>query len=146
MAKKIMIVSKEHDTHFILGSALLTHGYSVSPAHNDREAVQIIKKDNFELFILDASKDVNVKKLTKVFRTDNKLRDIPVIILCSQKHNKHTIDAWDAGADYCFSEPFIIEEVVGIIKSMLVVREAKITDKLLLKDENFLIPRLCPST
>lgn len=145
MLKKIMIVSNEHDTHFILGSALLTQGYSVSPTHNDKEAIGKIKKENFELFILDASKDVNVKKLTKIFRTEANSKDIPVIILCSFKHNKHTIDAWNAGADYCFTEPFVLEEVFQVIKLMLIAREAKATNKLLLKDETFRIPRLCPS-
>ena len=134
MSKKILIVSNEHDTHFILGSVLLSQGYNVRPAHNNNDALKKIKEDKFDLFVLDNSKQVDVKKLTKIFRKDRNLDPIPVILLYDEE-NRNTIDAWDAGADFCFPKPFMMQEVSDVIRSMLLNKEAKFTGSFLCKDD-----------
>jgi len=82
MAKKVLVVDDDENTVKFLSAALEENGYEPIGAHNGKEGLEKAMNENPDLAILDV---MMPKKtgfvLFKQFRRDEKLKDLPVIML-----------------------------------------------------------------
>jgi len=82
MAKKVLVVDDDENTVKFLSAALEENGYEPIGAHNGKEGLEKAMSENPDLAILDV---MMPKKtgfvLFKQFRRDEKLKDLPVIML-----------------------------------------------------------------
>lgn len=115
---KILVVDDEENIRNLLCETLRLVGFKPTPARNGNEAISLIRKDNFDLVLLD----VNMPFLDG-FQTLERIRQsstsIPVIMLSARSDKEDVIAGLRDGADDYIAKPFNIEEVITRIQTVL---------------------------
>lgn len=115
---KILVVDDEENIRNLLCETLRLVGFKPTPVRNGNEAISLIRKDNFDLVLLD----VNMPFLDG-FQTLERIRlsskSIPVIMLSARTDKEDVIAGLRDGADDYIAKPFNIEEVITRIQTVL---------------------------
>ncbi len=119
MAKKILVVDDEPDVLKVILLRLEKAGYEAMGGRNGREAMDLARRMIPDLIILDVYlPDMNGDDVTRVMRSDDKLKCIP-IILVSATTVSVAERARDCGAEGYLGKPFEPEELLGLVKEVL---------------------------
>ncbi len=96
---------------------LSKEGYNVIKAYDGLEAIEILKKEDIQLLLID----VMMPKLDGL-RATLKIREksgIPIIILSAKSENSDKVIGLDVGADDYITKPFNPLELIARVKSQL---------------------------
>ena len=97
--------------------SLQNEGYNVTHAKTVAEALDIIEKSKFSLYILDLTlPDGNGYDVCKKIKA---LGDLPVIFLTACDDEVNVVMGFELGADDYISKPFKIKELILRIKNVL---------------------------
>lgn len=97
--------------------SLENEGYSVTLASGVKQAIDIISKENFSLYILDLTlPDGSGYDVCKEIK---KQGDLPVIFLTAYDDEVNVVMGFEFGADDYISKPFRLKELLVRIKSVL---------------------------
>lgn len=100
-----------------LSYSLENEGYSVTVAKSVADAVKIINKDTFDLYILDLTlPDGNGYDVCKRIKAQG---DLPVIFLTAYDDEVNVVTGFELGADDYISKPFRVRELMARVKSVL---------------------------
>lgn len=114
---KILLV--EDDTSIIasLGQYLEGEGFSLRSVSGQRDALEIINKEAFDIVLLDLSlADGNGYGVCLEIK---KMLDIPVIFLTASGDETSVVAGFEMGADDYIAKPFRPRELVSRIKNVL---------------------------
>ncbi|HUS47484.1 MAG TPA: response regulator [Phycisphaerae bacterium] len=109
MAKRILVVDDDSDVRQSMDMVLSGAGYEVLHADSRRQAEQKLQAEKVDLIILDVMMETDTEgfHLAHQIRADEKLKDIPIIILtCIEAKTGETIDATNSG-DYLPVQGFL---------------------------------------
>lgn len=113
----IFLLEDDYAIAMGLSYSLENEGYNVTLAKNISEAMNIIEKDKFSLYILDLTlpdgSGYDVCKKIKM------LGDFPVIFLTAFDDEVNVVMGFELGADDYISKPFRLKELLVRIKSIL---------------------------
>ena len=114
---KILIVDDEASIRNIIKEYLDFAEYSYKEAENGIQALEIVKKENFDLIILD----IMMPELDgiSVLKEIRKNSDTPVILLTARGNEYDKLIGFEMGADDYLSKPFSPKELLARIKSIL---------------------------
>jgi signal transduction histidine kinase/DNA-binding response OmpR family regulator len=85
-SKTILLVDDDEVSRYLVGGALAKAGYRIIEAHGGREAIKLMNKDVPNAIVLDiAMPDMNGFEVLREMRSQNTLRDVPVIIHSSRQ-------------------------------------------------------------
>ncbi len=120
MPKKILVVDDEKDVTYLLIQRLKAYGYEAASASGGEAALKIIKKEGFDLIILDIMMPVmDGTELAQILRNGPTTKDIPLIFLTAlgvkQKDTGYSV----AGSDIIFTKPFDFKELARKIDEIL---------------------------
>lgn len=117
MAIRILLVDDEPLIIKGLRFSLQQDGYEVDTAADGEEALEKIKKNQYDLILLD----VMLPKLTgiEVCQRVRETSDVPIIMLTAKGEDMDKILGLEYGADDYMTKPFNILEVKARIKSIL---------------------------
>ena len=89
MSKKILVIDDEEIIRKFLKIHLVKNGFEVKEAADGEQAMEQLKKDNFDLIISDIimPKKNGLEVLQEV-RSNPKTRDIPVIFLTAKNQER----------------------------------------------------------
>jgi DNA-binding response OmpR family regulator len=119
MPKKILVVDDEQDMVSVLLWRLKSHGYEARSAGNGEEALNMIKKEPFDLIILDIMMPkMDGAELSRILRHDPTTMNIPLIFLTALGAREDDAGYALSGTDIVFSKPFDFKELVGKIDEM----------------------------
>lgn len=97
--------------------SLENEGYSVTHASGVKQAIDIISKEKFSLYILDLTlPDGSGYDVCKEIK---KQGDLPVIFLTAYNDEVNVVMGFEFGADDYISKPFRLKELLVRIKSVL---------------------------
>ena len=100
-----------------LSYSLENEGYSVTHASGVKQAIDIISKEKFSLYILDLTlPDGSGYDVCKEIK---KQGDLPVIFLTAYDDEVNVVMGFEFGADDYISKPFRLKELLVRIKSVL---------------------------
>jgi len=119
MKEKILVVDDEKDILDLIEYNLSNNGYIVSTATNGELALDLIKKNNYDLIILDImlpGKDG--LDICKIIKADNEKSNIPVIMVTAKTEEIDRIAGFEIGADHYVTKPFSPRELLAIVKSV----------------------------
>ncbi len=142
METKMILINKDREFAKGLKHSLEQEDYSVEIANSVKEAVEKIKKDGYELVILDLIlPDGNGLNLCKTIR---KHSQVPIVIVTEKKEDISKILALESGADDYITKPFNILELKARIKAILrrVNMKAPSIDNQTIKIDDFVINTL----
>lgn len=100
-----------------LSYSLQNEGYNVTLSKTFSDAMSVIDRDVFDLYILDLTlPDGNGYDVCKYIKSRG---DYPVIFLTAYDDEINVVTGFDLGADDYISKPFRVRELMARIKSVL---------------------------
>jgi two-component system, OmpR family, response regulator len=130
MARKILVVDDEKRIVEIVKAYLEKDGFAVIVAFDGRAALQIARKDNPDLIVLD----LMLPEIDgwDVCRTLRKESNVPIIMLTARDDVTDKIVGLELGADDYVTKPFDPKELVARVKAVLRRKESQGTTSLVL--------------
>jgi len=115
--KKILVIEDDLEINSLITKYLQREGYSTYAVFNGIDAVEYIRKQDFQLVILD----LMLPKMDgqKVLQEIRKNHTMPVIILSAKDREMDKILGFDLGADDYITKPFTIGELTARVKAQL---------------------------
>lgn len=96
---------------------LQQEGYTIFPAYNGREALEVMKNQEIHLVIMDIM--MPVMDGTHAVMTIRKTSNVPVIMLSAKSEDMDKILGLNVGADDYVTKPFNPLELIARVKSQL---------------------------
>lgn len=114
---KILVCDDDREIVEATEIYLMQEGYQVLKAYNGREALEILKKEEVHLLILDLMMpEMDGIHTMMEIRKDN---SIPIIVLSAKTQDSDKILGLNIGADDYMTKPFNPLELVARVKSQL---------------------------
>lgn len=121
---KIIVVDDDMVFRKLIKELLVDNGYEVETAENGKEGFEKLKKDKFDLAILDVNMpEMNGFELLNKIREDEELFDLPIIMLTVKSMIEDQIQGFEYGADDYLAKPFDEEILIAKVKNILKKRE-----------------------
>ncbi len=115
---RILVVDDEDALRTVLSSELEGEGYKVASASDGAEAIDILKKDEFDLILLDIKMPnvdgFEVLKFVKETHPDTK-----VIMLTGFADLKNAIESKKLGAEDFVSKPYDLVDLLTTVERVL---------------------------
>ncbi len=118
--KKILIVDDEADIVELVSYNLKKEGFSVDSAYDGEIALAAIKKNKYDLIVLDLMlPGLQGMELCRILRNDQKTKNLPIIMLTAKGEEVDRIVGLEMGADDYIAKPFSPRELVARVKAIL---------------------------
>lgn len=113
----ILVCDDEKDIVSALTIYLTTAGYQVFPAYDGTEALDLLRREDIHLVLLDIMmpKLDGIAALTRLREASN----VPMILLTAKSEDTDKIQGLNLGADDYVTKPFNPVEVLARVKSQL---------------------------
>ena len=130
MRKNILIVEDEKDIIEVLRYYLEKENYRVHVAQDGFQALELASKIIPNLILLDLMLPrLDGIETCRRLKADERLRDIPVIMVTAKAEEADKIKGLEIGADDYVTKPFSAKELVARVKAHLRRREGSIPEK-----------------
>ena len=131
--KKILIVDDEEKIRLIIKKYAEFEGYDITEASDGMEAIELCKKEDFDLIILD----VMMPELDgfSACKEIKKIKDIPVIMLSARGEEYDKIHGFEMGVDDYVVKPFSPKELMMRV-NVVVSRHSKLKESMTLDNEH----------
>ncbi len=117
MAMKILVVDDEQLLVKGIRFNLENEGYEVAVAYDGQEAVDLARREDFDLIILDVM--MPRKSGTDACMEIRTFSDVPVIMLTAKSEDSDKLAGFACGADDYVTKPFNILELKARVKALL---------------------------
>ncbi|HDQ45946.1 MAG TPA: response regulator transcription factor [bacterium] len=115
---RILLVEDEESLAVGLEYNLTSEGYEVTRAGDGRQALEILKKQTFDLIVLDVMLPYNDGfEVAEIIREDSP--QLPILMLTARTASRDRIHGLEAGADDYLTKPFHLKELLLRIQGML---------------------------
>jgi len=115
----LLITDDEPEIRAVL-SELLSDDYTTAQAGSGEEAVEVARRDQPDLVILDIMMPgIDGIQTLELLRNDPLTRHIPVMMLTAANQKEQRVNAFNLGADDFLSKPFDSEELFARISSKI---------------------------
>ena len=117
MAKKVLIVDDEKLIVKGIRFSLEQEGMQVECAYDGEEALEMIKKNTYDVILLD----IMLPKLTgyEVCQQVREFSDVPIVMITAKDDDMDKILGLEYGADDYITKPFNILEVKARMKAIM---------------------------
>ena len=125
--EKILVVDDEEEIRELITKYLQKENMEITEAESGEKALQLIKKKEFDLVILDIMMEgIDGFEVLKQIRKDNQL--LHVIILSAREEDYDKVLGLGLGADDYMTKPFSPSELIARVKTQI-RRSKMIKDK-----------------
>ncbi len=107
LPSRILVVDDNASNRELLKRRLERQGHSVALAENGSRSLEMVKKAPFDLILLDLlMPDISGFDVLSVLKSDDALRDIPVIMISALNEIDSIVRCIEAGAEDYLAKPF----------------------------------------
>lgn len=119
--KKILAVDDEVDVLELLDKRLSASGYEVIKATNGQEAIELAKREEPALIILDIlMPGMDGSEIASVMHNDPKTKDIPILFLtCLFTKREERLEGHEVGNNFFVAKPYDPKELVAEIARII---------------------------
>ena len=113
----ILVVDDEKDIVSALTIYLTTAGYQVFPAYDGTEALDLLRREDIHLVLLDIMmpKLDGIAALTRLREASN----VPVILLTAKTDDTDKLQGLNLGADDYVTKPFDVKELIARVHAVM---------------------------
>lgn len=113
---KILVVDDELLIREVIKEYCTNEGYEIREAENGYDAIEIVKKEEIDLLILD----IMMPKLDgySTLKELKKFKTIPTIMLSARKEEYDKLLGFDLGVDDYVTKPFSPKELIARVKAV----------------------------
>ena len=116
-AASILVVDDDPQIRRVMRVALVANGYIVSDAKSGEGALEALRKNKYDLVLLDVNMPgIGGLETCRLVRTTS---EIPIIMLTVRSSENDKVEALDAGADDYVTKPFGTPELLARIRAAL---------------------------
>ena len=120
MAKTILIVEDDLEIQDLLSFTVSRAGFESKPVNSSEEAIRSLDSSIPELIIADwMLPGLNGIDLARFIRSDDLLKDIPIIMLTALGEESSKLRSFEIGVDDYVTKPFSPNELIARIKAIL---------------------------
>lgn len=132
-SKHVLVVDDETDLVELVSYNLKKEGFIVDSASDGESALKKVKKDKYDLLILDLMlPGIQGIELCRILRNDPKTAGMPIIMLTAKGEEVDKILGLEMGADDYITKPFSPRELAARAKAVLRrAKEKPVTEKIL---------------
>ena len=124
--ESILIIEDEIDIANLVRFNFERNGYSVDIAHDGREGLEKILKNQPDLVILDLMlPEIDGYKILKKMQLDTRSHSIPVIMLTAKSQIDDRLKGLELGADDYVTKPFSPKEL--ILRAQAILKRNRVT-------------------
>ncbi|MEW6107791.1 MAG: response regulator [Nitrospirota bacterium] len=140
--KKILVVDDEPDIVELVSYNLKKEGFKVSSALDGEEALDKIRKEDYNLVILDLMlPGIQGMELCRILRSDPKTKSLPIIMLTARGEEMDRVLGLEMGADDYMAKPFNPMELTARVKAVLRRTGDRFTEDKIIRIGNLTINR-----
>jgi DNA-binding response OmpR family regulator len=133
----VLIIEDEKSVSDILKAYLEKEGYAISCAYNGLDGIELFRKDDFKLVILDLMlPDIEGEEVCKILR---KLSDVYIFMLTAKATLNDKIDGLKIGADEYLTKPMSPRELTARVNALFRRVGTEKDTSITLDDGKFLI-------
>jgi two-component system phosphate regulon response regulator PhoB len=130
MNGSILVVEDEPITQRLIAANLERAGHRVMRAASVPEAIASIREVVPDLVLLDwILPNATGVSFARQLRTDQRTRDIPIIMLTGRSQDTDKVTGLEAGADDYITKPFSTSELLARIKAVIRRRAPLLSDE-----------------
>jgi|SRR5579875_1137029 two-component system KDP operon response regulator KdpE len=113
----ILVVDDDPQIRRVMRVALVASGYIVSDARSGEGALEALRKNKYDLVLLDMNMPgLGGLETCRLIRASS---DVPIIVLTVRNAENDKVEALDAGADDYVTKPFGTPELLARIRAAL---------------------------
>jgi CheY-like chemotaxis protein len=122
--RTILVVDDDQTVLFVTTEVLKLKGFKVVTAVNGLQAVEVAKRENPDLILMDLYMPVlNGFSAMRQLKQDKDLRSVPIIAITGYHDDNVQKSAFDAGCDEYLRKPMNLEELDAILQRLAVKKE-----------------------
>jgi len=119
-SKNVLLVEDEHDIKDLIKAQLKNLGHNVFSATDGNIAMELIKDNQFDLFILDRMlPGINGLEICKSIRANQNTKNTPILMVTALTDPDQIVEGLDAGADDYITKPFDLNVLSARVRSVL---------------------------
>ena len=116
---KILVVDDEPPLRELV-VVTLGDAFVCDEVDNGDEALARLSADHYDLVMLDVMMPgTSGTDVLRTMRDDDKLRDVPVIVMSAWQSPQDVASALEAGADRFLAKPFRIDELGSMVRGLV---------------------------
>ncbi|MGQ9458505.1 MAG: response regulator [Anaerolineae bacterium] len=120
MAAKILVVDDDPSALKLIGYALRREGYDVTTAADGMEALTLVRRERFDLIVLDIMMPgMDGYEVCRRLRANPQTATVPVIMLTARSMVKDKVSGFRSGTDEYITKPLLPHELVSRVKALL---------------------------
>lgn len=120
MSEKILIIDDEEHIVELIRYNLEASGYLTLEAYNGLDGLKLAREEVPDLVLLDLMlPGMDGLEVCKRLRADDKLKNIPIIMLTAKSEEIDKILGLELGADDYITKPFSVRELNARVKALL---------------------------
>ena len=117
-ATLVLVVDDSITVRRVTQRLLQREGFRVAVAHDGLHALEMLAQEKPAVVLTDIEMPrMDGFDLVRAVRADDKLRDLPVIVITSRIAQKHREHAMELGVDHYLGKPYSEEELLALIRS-----------------------------
>ena len=114
---RILVVDDEPQIRRVMRTTLVAQGYSVADARTGEEALDALRKERFDLVLLDLNMPgIGGFETCRLIRGSS---EVAIVVLSVRSAERDKVEALDAGADDYITKPFSVPELLARIRASL---------------------------
>jgi phosphate regulon transcriptional regulator PhoB len=118
--QNILVVDDEKDILDLVSYNLEKEGYNIHTSKNGEDALNIIRKEHFDLIVLDLMlPDIQGMELCKILKEEENTASVPIIMLTAKSDELDKVLGLELGADDYITKPFSPRELIARVKAVL---------------------------
>jgi len=119
-AGRILVVDDDPQIRRVMRTSLAGHSYEVTDARAGEEALDRLRRDSFDLVLLDLNMPgMGGLETCRSIRSAHSSHDLAIIMLTVRNTERDKVDALDAGADDYVTKPFSMPELLARVRAAL---------------------------
>ena len=117
---RVAVVEDDQAISLLLKEMLSMEGYDVTVIGDGARAMMALRAEPFDAVVLDVMlPGRDGFEILRDMRSQDELREVPVILLTALDDDKNTWEGWRAGCNLYLPKPFEPEQVVSAVRSVL---------------------------
>lgn len=126
--KKVLVVEDHPDMRELLVWQMEMMGFSVIPARNGKEGVEMALKEKPQLILMDIMMPgMDGREATRILRANEETQGIPILAATVLFRESDVKSCIEAGCNDCIIKPFTFQELRGKVQEFVPLPGATMT-------------------
>jgi sigma-B regulation protein RsbU (phosphoserine phosphatase) len=123
---RLLIVDDIPENIKVLGASLKHAGYIITFATSGVEAIEMAKKNNIDLILLDIMMPgMDGYQVCQTLKSEERTKNVPVIFITAKTQNEDIVRGFEAGAVDYITKPFNAAELSARVRTHLELEKSR---------------------